>query len=136
MKRIIVLVFLLLSITLSGCTFEPDFADKAENLGDTLDQFNSEIDRLEEKKTLTQTDQVTIAREISDFHDSIEEFKNAKAPFFLRKIQKVTIKKLNQRSKKLIPIEKRARAGRATKKDLQTIKVQISDDFNINVFNK
>jgi outer membrane murein-binding lipoprotein Lpp len=135
-KQVLVFASILLIILLSGCTLKTDIASKAEDLSYSLERFNEEITALEKKQQLNEKDQDLIISEINNFHDTFAKFKKEEPPFFLKKIKKITVKKLNKKDKILLKIKQKAEKGKATINDIKIIKKEIKDDVNINLFNK
>ncbi|MBP0726574.1 hypothetical protein J5Y03_15540 [Bacillus sp. RG28] len=130
------LTSILLIIFLCGCTFKTNIASKAERLEYSLNRFNEEMNILEKKQQLSKKDQELIVVEINNFHNTFEEFKKEDVPFFLKKIKKSTVNKLNKKEKILFQIKQKAEMDKATVNDIHLIQKEIKDNMNINIFKK
>ncbi|PLS16120.1 hypothetical protein CVD28_18950 [Bacillus sp. M6-12] len=75
-KQKILIPCLLLSVLLSGCSLESDFAPAADHLDSALEQLNEEMNLLDDKDTLTIKDQQIVITELDKFHESVAEFNN------------------------------------------------------------
>jgi hypothetical protein len=94
------------------------------------------MDILDKKQQLSKKDQELIVVEINNFHNTFEEFKKEDVPFFLKKIKKKTVNKLNKKEKILFQIKQKAEIGKATINDIHIIQKEIKDNLNINLFKK
>ena len=111
------------------------FEDKAEALGNKFDAALEEVKQLEKKEKLTSEDQKRIVILVDDLIVVIEEFKDEKAPM-LNWAKDFSTDKLMKRMEILRDIQERAKDGEATIEDVIKMKKVLSDDFEINLFDK
>ncbi|KMY53267.1 hypothetical protein AC623_04075 [Bacillus sp. FJAT-27231] len=136
MKKSFVIISIALSVLLSGCSAETNLSPAADQLDAALEQLIDQMEQLEEKESLTENDQKIIFAELNHFQEAITDFEKTKAPFFLRKIQKLTIEELQKREQVLLIIKQKAKKGTATQEDVRIIQNTLSDDFKISLFDK
>jgi hypothetical protein len=134
--KLLFITCIILIIFLCGCTFKTNIASKAEGLEYSLNRFNEEMDILDKKLQLSKKDQELIVVEINNFHNTFEEFKKEDVPFFLKKVKKKTVNKLNKKEKILFQIKQKAEMDKATINDIHIIQKEIKDNLNINLFKK
>lgn len=144
MKKLMIIPFVLFVFVLSGCAisidtdFEPDlskvdqFATVAEEMGNAFSEAASTFKELAEKQSLSSSDQKTIELQIEQLREAINQFKSTEAPFLAKTAKKAVAKKLNEREKKLIKIQEKAKNGEAEKDDLEILIDLVADEIEIN----
>ncbi|SDM85904.1 hypothetical protein [Bacillus sp. OK048] len=138
------LIGMLLVFLLTGCSVSIDnasskseeFASTAEELSSTLNDVRDEMESLKDKTNLSSKDQALIVEQTDAAIRVIDKFKEEEAPFIANIAKKVVIKELNKKTTLLESIKEKAEKGTANEEDVNKIIETLSDDFEINLFEK
>ena len=144
MKKLMMIPFVLLVFLLSGCSIslDPDlskvdeFTAVAEEMEVAFTEAKSTFIELNEKPSLSSSDQKTIELQIEQLREAIGDFKSTEAPFLVKTAKKKVAKVLNKKEKELITIQEKAKNGKAEKEDLELMIKLVSDDIEIKFGNK
>ncbi|MFD2445345.1 hypothetical protein ACFSO7_15380 [Bacillus sp. CGMCC 1.16607] len=143
-KMMMYLSMVVLAFMLTGCSVDLDFSasksdqftETAETLGDQFTETKNKMERLEQKESLTSNDQKLIVNEINELSKVMNEFETEDAPFLVKQAKKIAVKKLKERKKVIMTIQKKAKKGSANHEDVKEIINALSDDIEINLFKK